>query len=155
MNVRRVTAALALGLAFAAPVASAQAHPLAGRWTVEYQRGMRNENGEMTPIMGTATLTLEQRGDSLVGTLVPTAGDRGSAQPAQQFAAKAGTEGATFVVTSQAQINMNGEISTRNMTLTWELSASGDALTGTMKRVVEDTDVPSDPAPVKGTRLKT
>ena len=155
MNVRHALAALTLGFTFVAPAASAQGHPLAGRWTVEYQRGMRNENGEMTPIMGTATLTLEQRGDSLVGTLVPAAGDGGSASPTQAFAARAGASGATFVVNSQAQLNMNGEIVKKDMTLTWELSASGDALSGTVKRVIEGTDFPAEPTPVKGTRLKS
>lgn len=155
MKVHHALAALALGLTITAPAASAQGHPLAGRWSVEYQRGVRNENGELTPIMGAATLTLEQRGDSLVGTLVPAAGDQGNASPAQLFAARAAANGATFVVKSQAQINMNGEISTREMTLTWELSASGDTLSGTMSRVVQDTDVSSSPSPVKGTRLKS
>jgi hypothetical protein len=155
MKVRHALAALALGLTITAPAASAQGHPLAGRWTVEYQRGMRNENGEMTPIMGTATLTLELLGDSLVGTLAPAAGDQGNTPPAQRFAAKAGAGVATFVVKSQATINMNGELSTREMTLTWDLSASGDALTGTMRREVQDTDVSAEPSPVKGTRLKS
>ena len=154
MKVRHLLATLSFGLVLTAPAASAQGNPLAGRWTVEYQRGMRNENGEMTPIMGTATLALEQRGDSLVGTLTPAAGDQGNAPPAQPFAAKAGANGATFVVKTQARLNMNGEVVMKDMTLTWELSASGDALSGTMQRAIEGADFPSEPAPVKGTRIK-
>jgi len=154
MKVYHVLATLALGLVIAAPVASAQGHPLAGRWTVEYQRGMRHENGEMTPIMGTATLTLEQRGDSLVGTLAPAGDDQGNAPPAQQFAAKGSASGATFVVKSQARLNMNGDIVMKDVTLTWELSASGDALSGTVKRVMQDAEFSAEPSPVKGTRVK-
>lgn len=154
MQIHHRLAALVLGLTVAAATASAQANPLVGRWTVEYQRGMRNENGEMTPIMGTATLTLEQRGDSLVGSLAPAAGDQGNAPPAQPFAARAGVGGTTFVVKTQARLNMNGEIVMKDMTLTWELSASGDALSGTLKRVMQDANFSAEPSPVKGTRLK-
>ncbi len=154
MTLPRMLALLGLGLAASGSSLAAQAHPLTGRWSVEYQRGMRNENGELTPIMGTATLTLMQRGDSLVGTLAPTVGEQGMTSPAQAFAAKPGAGSATFVVKSQVRINMNGETLEKQATVTWVLSATGDTLSGTMERVIESTDFPSAPSPVKGTRLK-
>jgi hypothetical protein len=43
-------------LVLAAPRVQAQSSPLVGAWTIEYQRGLSNENGEVTPIMGTGHL---------------------------------------------------------------------------------------------------
>lgn len=143
-----VTAAFSLAIS-----AEAQTSSLAGRWDVEYQRGLRNENGEVTAVMGKGTLTLAQRGDSLVGEFVPVT-DNGSAGRPLAFAAKASSSPTVFVSTSEGRVNMNGEERTVKMTMTWELSASGDALTGTMSRAMEGMDMPVVPSPVRGTRIR-
>ena len=137
-----------------ATAAFSQTSPLAGTWQVEYQRGVRNENGDITVIMGTAKLSLEQRGDSLVGQFAPEPGDDGRTPPPLQFAGKSRGASATFHTVSESRINVNEEIRVVNVSITWELTASGDALTGTMQRSFEGMEMPSEPTPVKGTRVR-
>lgn len=143
--------AAALVAVATAPLA-AQAHPLAGRWQVDYERGKRIENGEVTVIRGTATLTLEQRGDSLVGSLVRPASAEQAAPEPQRFAAKPTAGGAVFVVRTVATNNDNGEITTREAVMTWTLTANGDVLEGTLLFAVPSMDVPAEPTRVTGKR---
>jgi hypothetical protein len=149
---RRLVAA-ALFLVVVPPI-QAQSRSLVGSWRLEYERGLRHENGEITPIMGKGALTLEQRGDSLVGQLLPEAGEDGRTPPPVQFAARASGAAATFITHSKARINMNGDERTVDVTVTWELTARGDTLEGTLRRAMEGADAPSDPAPLKGVRTK-
>ena len=147
-------AAAAVLVAVATPSLGAQAHPLAGRWQLDYEAGKRIENGEVTVIRGTATLTLELRGDSLVGTLVrPTSPEQPAPGP-QRFAGKATAGGAVFVVKTVATNNDNGEITTRDVVMTWTLAARDNALEGTLLFTVTGMDFPAEPTPVKGTRVK-
>jgi hypothetical protein len=152
MRIVRVLVAAAAA-AIALPL-GAQTSPLAGTWQVEYQRGLRHENGEITPIMGTATLALAQRGDSLVGQFVPAPGDDGRTPRSLIFAAASTGASATFITKSEARVNMNGEEQTVAVTITWNLAASGDALTGTMQRTMAGFDMPTEPAPLTGTRVR-
>jgi len=147
-------AGAAVLVACTAPALSAQAHPLAGRWEIDYERGKRIENGEATVIRGTATLTLELRGDSLVGTLVRPATPGQPAPEPQRFAGKATASGAVFVVKTVATNNNNGEITTREAVMTWTLAARDDALDGTLLFTVTGMDMPAEPTPVSGKRLK-
>jgi hypothetical protein len=149
----RLAVAVAL-VAAATPSLGAQAHPLAGRWEVDYERGKRIENGEVTVIRGAATLTLELRGDSLVGTLVRPATPEQPAPDSLRFAGKATAGGAVFAVKTVAMNNDNGEITSREAVMTWTLSATGDALEGTLLFSVTGMDFPAEPTPVKGTRVK-
>lgn len=63
---RPVLAAL---LALSPVVAHAQAHPLAGKWTIEYAGGMRIENGEEHTTTAISTWILKVDGDVMTGTL--------------------------------------------------------------------------------------
>jgi hypothetical protein len=139
-----VVALLALS-AFSSP----PAHPLVGKWNVEYERGRQVINDEVTVINGKATLEIAERGDSLVGTLTP---DNGG--PAQAINGKGSGNAATLVTTNVARINESGEERQITMTLTWQLKVDGDNLTGTMVRSAKDMPVPVRDAPVKGTRVK-
>lgn len=147
-------AAACLAIIIAAPALFAQAHPLAGRWQIDYERGKRIENDEVTVIRGTATLTLELRGDSLVGTFVRPATPEQTAPEPQRFAARPTSTGAVFVVKTSVTMNMNGEASTHEAVMTWTLDAKGDALEGTMVRAITGMDFPAEPTPVKGARIK-
>lgn len=151
--VTHLVTAVAL-VAVAAPALAAQGHPLAGRWQVDYERGRRIENDEVMAIRGTATLTLELRGDSLVGMFVRPATPEQPAPEPQRFAARPTATGAVFVVKTTVTMNMNGEESTHEAVMTWTLDARGDAMEGTMIRTVTGMDFPVEPTPVKGTRLK-
>jgi len=154
MSLLRRLTAVAVFATVASP-AAAQSHPLAGAWTIEYQRGLSNENGEITAIMGTGRLDLAVKGDSLVGTLTPVAGPNAPAAPKPvPLGGVIKGNGATLIAKSTARVNMNGDEQIVNMTMTWELVASGDTLSGTMLRVTEGHDMGAAPSAVKGTRAK-
>jgi len=138
----------------AAPQAFAQSHPLVGTWAIEYQRGLSNENGEITPIMGKGRLEVTQKGDSLIATLAAAGSSDGAARPPLRLAGVISRPTVTLVGTSSARINMNGEEQIVQSTMTWSLSAIGDALTGTMTRVIPGLEAGGDPSPVKGSREK-
>lgn len=134
------------------PSCAQSPNPLVGKWTIEYERGRRVENGAMTPIMGTGLLTIVQQGDSMVATLEPGPRQDGSVPPPATIGGRATTDGVVFVQKTTAQMNINGEASTRELTLTWTLQATGDALTGTLARELPMMPEPVAPSPVKGTR---
>ena len=155
MHTRFLTAAVIAAVAIQAPAAHAQASsPLIGTWNIEYERGRRVENDVVTPVMGTATLTIQQRGDSLIATLVVPPRPDGTATPPSTAAAKAGSGSHVFRQQQEIRLNMNGEAITRTATLTWTLQADGDTLSGTLLREIADMPVAAEPTPVKGTRSK-
>ena len=141
-------------LVLAAPRARAQSNPLLGAWTIEYQRGLSNENGEITPIMGKGRLDVVQKGDSLIATLSAAGPSDGPARPPIRLAGVFSGPGATFIGTSSARVNMNGEEQIIPSTMSWALRANGDAIDGTMTRTVPGHEVGGAPSPVKGTRDK-
>lgn len=131
-------------------------HPLVGKWTIEFQRGQRMEDGRVTPIMGTGELVVSARGDSLQATLTMS-GTRpdGSVSPPAVMAGKADVGQAVFVHRTTAQLNMNGEARSVDAVTTWTLKVAGDALEGSMLRELKDVmlQVPMEPSPVKGKRV--
>lgn len=146
-------AVVALITAGVGPVHAQSPNALVGKWSIEYERGRRLENGEATPIMGTAELTIAQSGDSLVATLVASARPDGSVPPPSTFGGHANGDDVVFVQNQTVQINANGEMSTRDITLTWTLRASGDALSGSLARELPMMPDSQQPSPVKGTRV--
>jgi putative sterol carrier protein len=154
MRALRVIAGLGILTTALAPAAEAQSHPLAGKWSIEYERGRRMNNGEATPMMGKATIELTVKGDSLVGTML-NEGAAGMPAPAATPIAGTGTGGAaTLKSSATSTVNLNGESRTITIAMTWELKADGDNLTGTMARVIPDMPGMGGPTPVKGTRVK-
>ena len=133
----------------------AQNQSLAGTWLVNFQAGMRIEDGVATPLMGTGTLTVQPAGDSLIGMLATTPGPDMPSRPPMRLAAKASTGEATFIAHSKATINMNGVEHEANVVSTWVLRAKGDSLVGTVARQIDSPDAgPQEPRPVTGTRKK-
>ena len=129
--------------------------PLIGRWTVEYEIGRRVEDGEARGIRGTGTLSIAQSGDSLLVTIqAPARPDGTVPQPATVGAR--GADGTTsFVQKQKVRVNMNGEETMHDVTLTWALTVDGDALTGTLSRVMQDMPEMAAPSAVSGSRLKS
>lgn len=141
----------------AVPIASAgaQDNPLAGKWAVEMAVGMQMENGELTAVMGHGTLELAVQGDSLVGTLstVPPQGQ--PARPASRLAAKLVPGMTTFTVKGSGKVNRNGDETTVETISVYTISATDDALTGTVERQIVGMEMPdAGPQPIKGTRIK-
>lgn len=145
---------LAALFALAPLAARAQAHPLAGKWTIEYAGGMRIENGEPTPILAKALLTITEVGDSLIATVRMEPNPNLPPRPEGRFAAlKAAGNEITFKQRSEAKLNTNGEERTMTAVSTWILKADGEALTGTLGRELEGMDMPlPPPQPVTGRR---
>ena len=154
MNPSAITLA---ALLLAAPAAAAaQSHPLVGKWAIEYAGGTRIENDEVTHFMLKGTLTIAAQGDSLVGTLEIIPAEGMHAGSASRLAARRTDGPVGFETKGQVRFNENGEMSTREIVVTWKLNASGDVLDGTATRRVAGMDgLPGgEPQPVKGTRVK-
>lgn len=133
----------------------AQGSALPGKWSIDYERGRRVENETVAPIMGTGTLTIAVQADSVVLMLESGPRPDGTTPPATRIAGKLSTDGATLVHTQVVTLNMNGEMTTREVTLTWKLQATGDVLSGTFQREMADMPEAHEPTPVKGTRVKS
>jgi hypothetical protein len=152
-----MTRALLCLLAFHTTALAAQAPSFVGGWQLSYPVGAMVENGEVTVIMGTGTLTIVAQGDSLIGTLVTdsTPGER--PRPTVRLAAPAVTGAATFVSHSEATMNINGQESKATVVSTWALKVQGDSLSGTVARTIEGFDMAGGdqpPQPVTGSRKK-
>jgi hypothetical protein len=155
MRSPRALVAFGILAALVAAAPQPKAHPLVGKWNIEYERGRRMTDGEAQSIMGKALLEVTARGDSLVGTLTPESpGDGRSAPPPSALAGTGTGNSADLKSSASSNVNINGETRTINISMTWALKAEGDNLSGTMTRHVPDMPGVASPAPVKGGRVK-
>jgi hypothetical protein len=131
----------------------AQQPALVGTWRITYTAGLRMENGMSTAIMGSGTLTIVAQGDSLIGELVTDSSAGLPPRPPARLAATASTGEATFTSRSKAMVNIKGNRQEATAVSTWTLRASGDSLSGSVRRTLEGFDAPPQgPSPVTGTR---
>lgn len=142
-----------VAVCIAAPLQAQSPGSVVGKWAIEYEAGRRMENGEVTTITGKGTLSVVQSGDSLVATVEMGPRRDGSTQPPSVMGGKITADGAVFVQKQRVQLNMDGDVQTREITATWTLQANGDALTGTMARQLPGMADGPPPSPVKGTRI--
>jgi len=152
-----MTRALLCFLAFNTTGLAAQGPSFVGGWQLSYPVGATVENGEVTVLMGTGTLTIVAEGDSLIGTLAMDPAPDQPPRPAVRMAALTSTGEATFVSHSEATLNMNGEESKAKVVSTWKLTVRGDSITGTVARTIEGFDMAGSdqpPQPVTGSRMK-
>lgn len=156
----RSVVATTFAIALSSSAVIAQTPAIVGSWDIEYAAGQRVQNGESTPIMAKGKLTITQRGDSLVASLVRAS--MGAAPPPPTGATGAiemhgtlGKGGAVFIEKRNATVNVNGEAAQKEITLTWVLNASGDSLTGTLATVIRDGPPAREPAKVTGTRVRS
>jgi hypothetical protein len=129
---------------------------LVGKWQLSFPAGMRIENGVATPLMATGVLTIEAKGDSLLGELITNPSADVPSRPPTHLAAPATTAGqAVFVSHSEATVNRNGEQQKATVVSTWRLGVGSDSLVGTVERQVEGVDMGTqEPRPVTGVRAK-
>jgi hypothetical protein len=149
-----IAAASALSSLSAAAQSAPSVSALLGRWNAEWELGRVVENDVVTPVMANGLITVESRGDSVVATILVTKRSDGRPAPtnAITLTGKATARGAEFMQKQTVRLNMNGEEQTREVTVTWTLSANGDQLSGSMLRempFVSETPAPSE---IKGTR---
>ena len=136
------------------PAQAQRADPLVGRWSVEYEVGRRMENGDVEAIRGTGQFTIAESGDSLLVTIQgPKRPDGTTPQPAT-MGARAAAGATTFAQKQQVRINIDGTESVRDVILTWTLRATGDVLTGTLARTMQDAPEMMQPSTVSGVRVK-
>jgi hypothetical protein len=154
-SVVQVLAGLGILTALTAAAPLPRAHPLVGKWNVEYERGRRMMGGEPEIIMGKGVIEIAEQGDSLIGTMttLPSA-PGGSSPPPSRLAGTGSGAAATLKSSANSRVNMNGEEREVVIATTWELKAEGDNLTGTMTRNLSAMPAASTPTPVKGTRVK-
>ena len=147
------TILLALTTLIAAAPLAAQS-PLVGAWKVTYPAGTRVENGEQSAIMGTGTLRIEARADSLFGEMVPDpAPDLPAGRPTRMTGpVRSGP--VELVAHLAGTIEMNDVRRVVTFTSNWQLEVKGDSLVGTLSHQSDDAGVMTqDPGPVRGVRL--
>lgn len=127
---------------------------LAGKWSIEYERGRRMENGEATVIMGKGTVTIAAQGDGFAATFESGARPDGSVPPPSTALGTVKGDSVVFVQEQTVTINLNGESREAKVTLTWTFSAAGDTLGGSLARELPGMPEPLPASPVKGTRMK-
>ena len=108
----------------------ALAQGVAGTYVVEYPARIQNTNGEENVQMGKARLTLEVKGDSVVGTWLVL--DRPDARP-REVRGTLQRNTAKFSLQTEGRINQNGEERTIKMTTDFTATVSGDKVDGTMQ----------------------
>ncbi len=152
---RRLLAALLLSASAAVTHAlpAQSASPLVGKWTIEFERGRRVEDGQVSSVMAKGTMTVTQQGDSLIATFDLPPRDDGTPVPSMRIVGTDGPQGAVFVQVQKITLNMNGEATTHDAKVTWSMKATGDTLTGSIAREMPMME-PQEPGPLKGTRLK-
>ena len=126
--------------------AGAQAQSgVAGRWIIDFNRTMRNENGVMTAgDPARARITFEQRGDSVLGVwvLISPVEDP---MPAPRHLKGIISNGTVRVVSDPSTARVRDDSGEREIkiTTTYEFKVDGDALTGTSQaRPVDGGDGP-------------
>jgi len=142
----RTTVAL-IAMTFAGlSTATAQSRSLAGTWNIDVALGLRDG----VPVRSTATLVLEIRNDSVVGSwnLAPQDGRESRPFP---MAASITDGPTTFQTSNEMRMVREGVPSTITRVTTWVLSASGDSISGTWNSELNGTS-PMGVLPLKGVR---
>lgn len=133
----------------------AQQHPLVGVWQITYAAGSRHEDGMMTPIMATGTLTVEAVRDSLIATLVTDSSADIRPRPPLRMATATKAGAVIFLSQSKAMLNIDGASRPVLVASTWTLDAKGDDLTGSLLKTLLGMDEePQLPQPITGHRHK-
>ncbi len=154
---RRSFFSLAFSLAaLAAPLAAQPS--IVGTWSVRLPDAVRNQDGVQTVVSTTtATLVLEARGDSVVGTLTRSQ----SGVPRAVRGTVTGSQ-ATLQADTKARVMTNGEEHTLSLITTFRFTLDGDSMRGTSetrldpsaKPAIEFPGVEQEPVQVTATRVK-
>ena len=146
--------AIASLLAVAPPLG---AQSVTGRWIAEFDRTVRNENGSVsTGDKAKARLVLEQRGDSVTGTLElvdPPTGPGGRAAPPRQLRGTISGNKVSLASEAEVRRNMNGEESVQRVTMVYDLTLDGDTLQGTIVPRTAEREMPARPFSARREKL--
>lgn len=145
----------ALVLITASALQAQEADAIVGKWTIEFERGRRIENGVPSPIMGKGSLVVTKEGEGFKAVLDAGARPDGTPAPIVTMSGSAVEGGGVlFVQKSKAQMNMNGEVQEMEITTKWTLIPSAESLRGELVREVPNVPDAGGPSPVTGMRVK-
>ena len=152
---RRFATVAALILATTLQHPAAAQSGVAGRWSTEFDIGIRNENGiEMSMGKRAATMTLTMKGDSIVGTW-QAAADSSGTLPAPIHLAGTAT-GTTMVLRSEPverTVRMNDDEQKVKLFTTYRLTLQGDKLDGTSTVAALDGSFEGNARPFSAKRM--
>jgi hypothetical protein len=149
MKTQTLVRALALVCLLAVATSPLAAQGVTGRWITEFDRMMRNENGNITTgAKARARLVLEQKGDSVTGTwelLDAAPAPSGRAAAPRQLRGTISGNKVSLSTEIEARRNINGEESVSRLTVVYDFTVSGDTLEGTMTMKAADMQMPARP----------
>lgn len=143
--VRAITIASLVGTV-ASPLA---AQGISGRWIAEFDRTVRSENGDVSSSdKAKARLELQQKGDSVTGTLQlvdPPVGPDGRKPTVRQIRGTIAGKKVSLQTEAEARRSVNGEESVQKVTVVYDLNLEADKLDGTMTAKSSHMTMPSRP----------
>jgi hypothetical protein len=140
--------ALAIAPLFAAIASPLGAQAINGNWIAEFDRSIRSENGSVTTAdKAKARLVLQQKGDSVTGTLqvVGAPGPEGRPPTVRELRGTISGNKVSLQTEAEARRNMNGEESVHKVTVVYDLILDVDKLQGTMTARSADMTMPARP----------
>jgi len=139
--------------AFASPAAAqAGRHPLVGQWNVEYSEGQHLAAANRHAVRTQAVLTIAQRGDKLEATLEFT-DQRSVLTPApQRLHGVVVGDSVLFAYSQPARVGGVRHQAIRATNVRWQIGASGNALSGTLVRVIPKSSEMLAPTVITGKR---
>ena len=140
---QRITVLAAVATLAAAPLS---AQGITGTWMTEFERTMRNNDGQVSTGDKTkAKITLQQKGDSLFGTfeILPPPGAPTPA--ARQLRGVVKGDKGTLLSEFEARRNINGEEEVVKVSVTYDFTIAADKLEGTSKTKASDMEMPPRP----------
>lgn len=140
---KRMSFVAAMALLAAAPLS---AQGVSGTWFTEFERLIRNQDGVVSSGEKTrAKITLEQKGDSLFGTLEAVAAPGAPTPPARPLRGAVKDGKGTLVSEFDGRRNINGEEEIVKLVVTYDFTVSADKLEGTTKTKSPEMDMPARP----------
>jgi hypothetical protein len=131
-----------------------QAQGINGTWITEFERMMRNQEGNVSGGDKTkAKMVLKQKGDSVTGTWQLVDAPAGAPATPRQLRGTISGNKIALATEFDATVNINGEQSTRKISVTYDFTIDGDKLEGTMTNRSGDMNMP--PRPFSAWRDKT
>jgi hypothetical protein len=151
----RVVTAVALGMALGFPHQASGQTSVTGRWSTEFDIGIRNENGVETS-MGKrqATMTLELRGDSVFGTWQVAPQGGATPPPVHLKGVRTGTKVQLSAEPVEHTVNMGDGDRTVKMVAVYRLELHDGELVGTSQNTSADGSFDGPERPFSARRIK-
>ena len=145
-------------LGFCALVLAPQAltaQGVAGAWKLEYVRRVTNDGSGEQAEMGHARVVLDVRGDSVTATwqaLEP--GPDGKPLPPREIRGTVSGDHVVLKSQAQARMMMNGNATTVELIITYDLTVKGDTIAGVQLADAADGSMSPPARPIHGEREK-